>query len=113
MPFGLRRLDPDSNKLNPSEVEFKRKDVKTLGWLMLRFFSLIKFIRYHEYTNNDNEKMIRSTNFTIINTVLCWCGPLREQTLSTILLLIQVRGRFRAESSSSSMSRSRSSSVVV
>lgn len=34
--------------------------------------------------------MITSTNFTIINTVLCWCGPLYEETLSRILMLIQV-----------------------
>jgi hypothetical protein len=88
IPF---RLDPELNKLRPSEVEFKKKDLKTLGWLMLRFFSITKFIRYREYTNNDNEIMITSTNFTIINTVLCWCGPLHEATLSTILLLIQVR----------------------
>ncbi|UJR09659.1 hypothetical protein I4U23_013893 [Adineta vaga] len=86
----LPRLDPDSNKLNPSEVEFKKKDLKPLGWLMLRFFSLTKFIRYREYQNNDNEIMISTTNFTIINTVLCWFGPLHEETLSRILMLIQI-----------------------
>ncbi|CAF1262987.1 unnamed protein product [Adineta steineri] len=86
----LPRLDPDVNKLNPSIVEFKKKDLKLLGWLMLRFFSITKFIRYREFTNNDNEIMISTTNFTIINTVLCWCGPLHEATLSRILMLIQI-----------------------
>jgi len=57
---------------------------------MLRFFSAIKFIKYREYKMNDNEIMIATTNFTIINTVLCWCGPLHEETLTRILLLIQV-----------------------
>ncbi len=84
------RLNPDLNKLNPSEVEFKKKDLKLLGWLMLRFFSITKFIRYREFKNHDNEIMISTTNFTIINTVLCWCGPLHEQTLSGILMLIQI-----------------------
>jgi hypothetical protein len=83
-------LVPELNKLNPSEVEFKKSDLKSLGWLMLRFFSITKFIRYREFKNNDDEIMISTTNFTIINTVLCWFGPLHEQTLSLILMLIQV-----------------------
>ncbi|CAF5168365.1 unnamed protein product, partial [Rotaria magnacalcarata] len=83
-------LDPELNKLNPSEVEFKKSDLKLLGWLMLRFFSMTKFIRYREYTNNDGERLISTTNFTIINTVLCWFGPLHEETLSRIIILIQV-----------------------
>jgi hypothetical protein len=110
--FHAYRLDPDSNKLNPSEVEFKKKDLKPLGWLMLRFFSLTRFIRYREYTNNDNEVMISTTNFTIINTVLCWCGPLPEQNLSSILMLIQVCMLAGTRLSSSTVS-SRLSSVVV
>jgi len=57
---------------------------------MLRFFSITKFIRYREFKNNDDEIMISTTNFTIINTVLCWCGPLNEETLSRILMLIQI-----------------------
>jgi len=83
-------LNPDSNKLNPSEIEFKKKDLKTLGWLMLRFFSATKFIKYREFKMDDNVVMIATTNFTIINTVLCWCGPLHEETLTKILLVIQV-----------------------
>lgn len=90
----LPTLDPKLNKLNPSEAVFKKRDLKTLGWLMLRFFSLTKFIRYREFENNDGEQMISTTNFTIINTVLCWLGPLHEETLSRILILIQVRIRF-------------------
>lgn len=58
---------------------------------MLRFFSLIKLIRYTETKNNDDETMITSTNFTIINTVLCWFGPLHEGKLAAILITIQVR----------------------
>lgn len=88
------RLDPKLDKLNPSEVEFKKSDLKTLGWLMLRFFSMTKFIRYREYTKDD-QRMIVTTNFTIINTVLCWLGPLNEGTLSLILILIQVSTKFR------------------
>ncbi len=84
------RLNQELNKLNPSEVEFKKSDLKFLGWLMLRFFSLTKFIRYREFKNNDDEIMISTTNFTIINTVLCWFGPLHEATLSGILMLIQI-----------------------
>ena len=86
----LPRLNPETNKLHPSEVEFKKKDLKLLGWLMLRFFSATKFIRYREFRNNDGEIMISSSNFTIINTVLCCLGPLHEATLSSILMLIQV-----------------------
>jgi UDP-N-acetylglucosamine--dolichyl-phosphate N-acetylglucosaminephosphotransferase len=86
----LFRLNLEINKLNPSEIQFKKKDLKTLGWLMLRFFSATKFIKYREFKMNDDEIMISTTNFTIINTVLCWCGPLHEETLTRILLLIQV-----------------------
>jgi hypothetical protein len=56
---------------------------------MLRFFSATKFIKYREF-KIDNDVMIATTNFTIINTVLCWCGPLDEATLTRILMLIQV-----------------------
>ncbi len=83
-------MNPELNKLNPSEIEFKKKDLKTLGWLMLRFFSATKFIKYREFKMDDNVVMIATTNFTIINTVLCWCGPLHEETLTKILLVIQV-----------------------
>jgi len=86
----LPKLNPALNKLNPSEVEFKKSDLKLLGWLMLRFFSITKFIRYREFKNNDDEIMISTTNFTIINTVLCWFGPLNEETLTRILMLIQI-----------------------
>ncbi|UJR36439.1 hypothetical protein I4U23_029162 [Adineta vaga] len=86
----LPRLNAEMNKLNPSEIEFKKKDLKTLGWLMLRFFSAIKLIKYREFKKYDNEIMIATTNFTIINTVLCWCGPLHEETLTRILMLIQI-----------------------
>ncbi len=57
---------------------------------MLRLFSMIKLIKYREYKMSDNEIMIATTNFTIINTVLCWTGPLYEENLTQILLLIQV-----------------------
>lgn len=57
---------------------------------MLRFFSATKFIKYREYKKHDKEIMISTTNFTIINTVLCWSGPLHEQTLTQRLLFIQV-----------------------
>ncbi|CAF0812468.1 unnamed protein product [Rotaria sp. Silwood1] len=86
----LPRLNIDLNKLNPSEIEFKKKDLKPLGWLMLRFFSAMKFIKYREYKMSDNEIMIATTNFTIINTVLCWSGPLYEGTLTQILIVIQI-----------------------
>ncbi|CAF0917570.1 unnamed protein product [Rotaria sordida] len=69
----LPRLNPELNKLNASEVEFKKSDLKKL-----------------EYLNNDGELMISTINFTIINTVLCWCGPLHEEKLSRILILIQI-----------------------
>ncbi|CAF1588952.1 unnamed protein product, partial [Adineta ricciae] len=86
----LPRLNPELNKLNPSEIEFKKKDLTIVGWLMLRFFSATKFIKYREYKKHDNQMMISTTNFTIINTVLCWCGPLHEETLTQILILIQI-----------------------
>lgn len=89
----VHRLNADLNKLNPSEIEFKKKDLKPLGWLILKFFSATKFIKYREYKMHDNEPMIATTNFTIINTVLCWSGPIHEETLTRVLLLIQVNKR--------------------
>ena len=55
---------------------------------------MTKFIRYREYRMNDDEIIIATTNFIIINTVLCLTGPLHEQTLTLILLLIQVSENF-------------------
>jgi len=90
----LFRLNPEINKLNASDIQFKKRDLKPIGWFMLRFFSAIKFIKYKEFKMHDNEIMISTTNFTIINTVLCWFGPLDEETLTQILLLIQVNYKF-------------------
>ncbi|CAF1430149.1 unnamed protein product, partial [Didymodactylos carnosus] len=86
----LPRLDPSANVLRPSRVDFRKNELKPLGLFMLKFFSIIKMIQYEETINQDTKEiMISSTNFTIINTALCWCGPLHEEKLTKLLMGVQ------------------------
>ena len=49
-------------------------------------FRTFKVVQWHE----DREGTVTCNNLTIINFVLILFGPMREPTLTTILLIIQV-----------------------
>jgi hypothetical protein len=56
-------------------------------------FHILHLVHWEEKkdSNNDKETYIECNNLTLINFVLIWNGPTHEATLTTILLIIQVR----------------------
>lgn len=58
-----------------------------LGSFILWIFGKLNIIKWEE----DDKGIITCNNFTLINFVLIKIGPMRESTLTLILLLIQVR----------------------
>lgn len=86
----MRRYDSKTDTVEMSVAVFKEKDLKPLGKVcfnILRQFGLLH-IRTYEI---ENEKIIECNNLTLINLVLKFFGPMRENNLVKVLLVIQVR----------------------
>ncbi|KAJ8669285.1 hypothetical protein QAD02_000544 [Eretmocerus hayati] len=88
----LPRYDPETDKMNPSTTVFKYGDLNILARFIMRIFKTFKIVQWKE----DSDGTITCNNLTIINFVLIMFGPMREPTLTTILLTIQVAGTLLA-----------------
>ncbi|XP_001604731.1 UDP-N-acetylglucosamine--dolichyl-phosphate N-acetylglucosaminephosphotransferase [Nasonia vitripennis] len=88
----LPRYNPKTDKLNPSVTIFKKSELNILARLVMWIFRTFKVVDWQE----DSEGMVTCNNLTIINFVLIKLGPLREPTLTTILLVIQIAGTLLA-----------------
>ena len=64
-------------------------EMKILGTFVISVFRALRLVHVNEYTKNG-ELYIEFNNLTLINFVLKICGPLHEQTLTIILLAVQV-----------------------
>jgi UDP-N-acetylglucosamine--dolichyl-phosphate N-acetylglucosaminephosphotransferase len=73
-------------------TKFKISDLNYLGKLSMSVFRVLHMVRWEEkkYSTNDNETYVECNNLTLINFVLIWNGPTHEETLTIILLTIQV-----------------------
>lgn len=58
-----------------------------LGKLITWVFRKLGLVKWQE----DKKGVVTCNNFTLINFVLIKVGPLKESTLTVILLLIQVK----------------------
>lgn len=78
----LPRFNPDTGKLEPSTVKLvgSRKPAVFILRVLAKF-SLIGFY--------ENDNVIEVSNMTLINLVLVNLGPMREDKLTTTLLVIQ------------------------
>uniref|UniRef100_A0A8C4SN61 UDP-N-acetylglucosamine--dolichyl-phosphate N-acetylglucosaminephosphotransferase n=1 Tax=Erpetoichthys calabaricus TaxID=27687 RepID=A0A8C4SN61_ERPCA len=86
----LPRLDPDSGKLGMSYSKFKKKDLSSLGALVLMVAEKLHVVDVRH--SLPEEEFMECNNMTLINLVLKVIGPTHERTLTTIMLLIQVLG---------------------
>ena len=85
----LPRLNPQTNQLEASTfviVDFRR--LKPLGKLFVTLFSRLGLGRVLKSPSVDNPSMI-CTNFTLLSLLLNWFGPMREDRLAILLMLVQ------------------------
>ena len=72
-----------------SKVQFKPTSLNPLGRLIILVFRHLGILHVTEGLGEEKD-MWEVNNFTLINLVLRFLGPLHESTLAIILLFIQV-----------------------
>lgn len=85
------RYDPETQLLHPSRAEFKDKRPTALATLVLRIFSALGLVQL-EFDERSGE-VARTTNLTILNVFLLRLGPMREDSLTKVLIATQVSSR--------------------
>lgn len=82
----LPKYNKDTDKLEPSITVFNKSELNTIGNLLMWILKTFKLIKWQE----DGKSIVTCNNLTLINFILTNFGPLKEPTLTTILLIIQV-----------------------
>lgn len=85
----LPKYNPDTDLREMSTVAFKDNQLKVLGRVCLFLFEKLHLVTVKRYSK-DNEDYVECNNLTLINFVLKVFGPLHEQTLTVVLLTIQI-----------------------
>ena len=80
----LPKLNPNSGFLHPSRVVFKGQ-LPLYTQYMLR---ILDFLNLQDIEFDDQARLTSCINFTLINLVLVWFGPMREDSLCSSLMLI-------------------------
>lgn len=68
-----------------SVTVFRYSEIGILGKLILELFKMFKLIHLQE-----KDGYVVTNNFTLINLVLLYLGPLHEAKLTTILVCLQL-----------------------
>ena len=83
-----RRFEAETQLLHPSRAEFKEKRPSKLATLVLRVFSALGLV---ELTVDERTgTIVSTTNLTILNVFLLRLGPMREDSLTRVLIATQV-----------------------
>jgi UDP-N-acetylglucosamine--dolichyl-phosphate N-acetylglucosaminephosphotransferase len=85
----LPRQNPETSELEASNfvvIDFRR--LKPIGRLCLRIFDRFHIIKIIKKPTNENPSMI-CTNLTLLSLLLNWFGPMREDRLALLLMLVQ------------------------
>ncbi|CDO70859.1 hypothetical protein BN946_scf184801.g52 [Trametes cinnabarina] len=81
-------FDPETQLLHPSRVELKEKRPSWLASLVLRVFSALGLV---ELTLDERTgEIAQTTNLTILNVFLIRLGPMREDSLTRVLIATQL-----------------------
>lgn len=89
----LFRYNAEEDKMEMSTVTFRLSSLNTVGLLILKLYRCLGLVHYVE-VKGSHEDEVECSNFTLINLVLVIRNKIHERTLTTILMLIQVRLRF-------------------
>uniref|UniRef100_A0A672V2E0 UDP-N-acetylglucosamine--dolichyl-phosphate N-acetylglucosaminephosphotransferase n=1 Tax=Strigops habroptila TaxID=2489341 RepID=A0A672V2E0_STRHB len=87
----LPRLNPSTGKLEMSYFKFKTRSLSALGTNILKAVKILRIVDVRSGTDEDGE-YTECNNMTLINFVIKLIGPIHEQNLTLLLLLIQVLG---------------------
>jgi len=85
----LPKYIKEDDKVKMSMAEAPLREIKPIGKLILKLFSLFGLVHL-KYTTVGTEERLEFNNLTIINLILKFTGPMHEQTLTLTLLLIQM-----------------------
>jgi len=85
----LPRLNPKTGLLNPSVFQFKEKNLKPIGRLILKVYQLAGLVSIDNVVDDD-DNLSQSTNCTLINYAIKISGPIHEKDLVIRLLMFQV-----------------------
>lgn len=81
----LPKFNSKIDKLEMSVTVFRYSEINILGRFILKLFKLFKLVHLQE-----KDGYVITNNFTLINLVLLYLGPLHEAKLTTILVGLQV-----------------------
>ncbi|CAJ0582813.1 unnamed protein product, partial [Mesorhabditis spiculigera] len=85
----LPKYDPRTDTVGMSFAEFKSSDLKSVGSLIINLLAKIGLLYKVEF-EKDGARWTRVNNFTVINLMLKFVGPVHEATLTNYLLLLQL-----------------------
>ena len=83
------RFNRTSGLLGMSYAQFKPDQLRRGGGPLLKLLRMLRLVAV-ETGVGENKDEIRVNNLTLINFVILWVGPQREDRLTTIMLAIQV-----------------------
>lgn len=80
----LPKFNSRTDQMECSTTVFRYSELSVLGKLVISLFRVFRLIRWEE-----KDGVVVTNNFTLINLVLLYFGPMHEAKLSTVLLGIQ------------------------
>ncbi|KAF2236959.1 hypothetical protein EV356DRAFT_521955 [Viridothelium virens] len=83
----LPRFNGRTGLLEPSMADFTQKPLRPPVELVVKVLGNLRLLKTEE---DEEGRVVRSSNFTIINLWLVWFGPMREDRLATGLLGMQI-----------------------
>ncbi|KXN66415.1 hypothetical protein CONCODRAFT_80495 [Conidiobolus coronatus NRRL 28638] len=83
----MPKLNSETGKLEPSETEFE-KPLTSLQTLILTILSKLSIVKLT--ADLKTGRILKSTNFTILNCLLVIFGPLREDELFAKMMQVQI-----------------------
>ena len=90
----LPKYNKEEDKVSYSITCFEKEKLGKIGRVCLSILSITKLASVKEVDINMDEdktvKMIECNNLTLINFILRLTGPLPEQTVTMVLLVIQI-----------------------
>ncbi|XP_019869057.1 UDP-N-acetylglucosamine--dolichyl-phosphate N-acetylglucosaminephosphotransferase [Aethina tumida] len=81
----LPKFNSKTDRLEISTTYFRYSDLNVMGKFVVKLFKIFRLIQWKE-----REGIVMTNNFTLINLVLFYLGPLHEAKLTTILIVIQI-----------------------
>jgi UDP-N-acetylglucosamine--dolichyl-phosphate N-acetylglucosaminephosphotransferase len=87
----LPKYEPTTDRLSMSYAHFKKSELNVLGHLVVQLLQLFRLASVENDVGEDGKEM-RINNLTLINFIIKLCGPMKEQSLTIIVLCLQVFG---------------------